>query len=143
MTTLDSAVDYHKRRWCIIPMPAGSKNPNRSGWQRERLSLDDLPMQFAGNANIGVLLGEPSFGLVDVDLDCTEAIELAEGFLPDTDCVFGRIGKAHSHRLYVIDPAPTTTRFRDTDGTTLVELRGSGGQTVFPPSTHPSGERIE
>jgi hypothetical protein len=143
MNTLQAAVDYHRRGWSSIPIPARSKNPNRTGWQREHWSEEDLPKQFHGTGNIGVLLGEPSAGLVDVDLDSVEAIALASGFLPDTEAVFGRSGKRHSHQLYVVDPAPSTTRFRDIDGSTLCELRSTGGQTVFPPSTHPSGESIE
>src|SRR5262249_52179094 len=31
-------------------------------------------------------------------------------------------------------------RFRDLDGTSLLELRSTGGQTLTPPSIHPSGE---
>jgi len=33
-------------------------------------------------------------------------------------------------------------RSGDNEGATLVELRGTGGQTVVPPSVHPSGESI-
>ena len=32
--------------------------------------------------------------------------------------------------------------FRVRDGV-IVELRGNGGQTMFPPSVHPSGEHVE
>src|SRR5207249_1949958 len=31
-------------------------------------------------------------------------------------------------------------RFKDVDGTCLLELRGTGTQTVLPPSVHPDGE---
>lgn len=142
MTLLDSAITYCRRGWRVISLPKGSKNPGRANWQRERWTEADLPKHFNGTGNIGVLLGTPSAGLIDVDLDCDEAIALADGFLLYTAAVFGRIGKPHSHRLYVVGSAPSTARFRDTDGTTLVELRSTGGQTVFPPSTHPNGEKI-
>jgi hypothetical protein len=37
-----------------------------------------------------VILGPPSSGLTDIDLDCPEAIGLASYFLPRTGAVFGR-----------------------------------------------------
>jgi len=40
-------------------------------------------------ANIGVLLGEPSGNLVDVDLDTTEARAVVPSYLPPTHAVFG------------------------------------------------------
>ena len=39
---------------------------------------------------------------------------------------------------------PRQEKYTDLDGTVLVELRGSGGLTVYPPSTHKeSGEQIQ
>ena len=35
-----------------------------------------------------------------------------------------------------------TIRYRDPDGTTLLELRSTGTQTIWPGSKHPSGERV-
>ena len=95
-------------------------------------------------SNVGVLLGAPSGDLVDVDLDALEAVALADVFLPATRAVFGRASKRASHRLYVctID----TEKFADVDKrddtSMLVEIRSTGGQTVFPGSTHPSGEAV-
>src|SRR5262249_20789517 len=54
--------------------------------------------------NVGVLLGEPSGGLIDIDLDCREAVELAASLLPHTGAVFGRSSKRRSHHVYVADP---------------------------------------
>jgi hypothetical protein len=95
--------------------------------------------------NVGVLLGDASGGLVDVDLDCAEARSFADEFLPPTGCVFGRAGNPRSHRIYICDPVPRTTPFKDTNegsGGSLVEIRADGVQTVFPPSMHPSGELV-
>jgi hypothetical protein len=73
--------------------------------------------------------------LVDIDLDCDEAIDLAPRFLPDTGAIFGRKSKLRSHLLYVCDPLPATKKFMDpTDQATLVEFRSTGTQTIFPPS---------
>src|SRR5262249_51470909 len=102
-----------------------------------------LDQFFSEPCNVGILLGENSGGLVDVDLDSSEAISLAPHFLPATGAIFGRMSKPRSHHLYRVKPAPATTRFCDIGGSCLVELRSTRAQTVFPPSTHPSGETIE
>jgi hypothetical protein len=52
------------------------------------------------DVNIGILLGEASGGLVDVDLDTEEAVKLALAFLPDT-ARFGRPHNVGSHWLYI------------------------------------------
>src|SRR5204863_4515617 len=135
-----------ERGWQPIPVPHAEKSPGNAagkGWQRLRLTAADLLGYFGdGPMNIGILLGAVSGGLMDVDLDCAEALVLADTFLPATDSVFGRAGKPRSHRLYLVGGDLRTERLRDLDGSTLVELRGAGGQTVFPPSTHPCGEIV-
>jgi hypothetical protein len=92
--------------------------------------------------NVGVLLGAPSGGLIDIDLDCPEALRLAAKFLPATRC-FGRRSKPSSHWLFVCDPCPESQTFVDAGRAMLLELRSTGQQTVFPGSVHESGEAIE
>jgi replicative DNA helicase len=139
---LNAAQQEMRRGRSPIPIPRGRKQPNVHGWQHLVLTEDDLAESFAGNSNLGVLNGAPSANQVDVDLDCAEALQLANRFLPSTNSVFGRRSKPRSHRLYVCDPLPSTAQFRDFDGTMLLEMRSTGTQTLFPPSTHPSGEPI-
>ncbi len=148
-TLLDIAADYLRRGWQPLPIPQfdkndpkkDGKNPNFPGWQNLKSDESDLSKYFNGKPqNIGVLLGNNSNGLTDIDIDSPEAVKLADHFLPKTDAVFGRIGKPRSHRLYVSD-FPKTEKFEF--GETIVEIRSSGGQTVFPPSIHESGEKIE
>jgi Bifunctional DNA primase/polymerase, N-terminal len=133
---------YLRRGWSPIPLPPRRKQSVMEGWPDLRLTLADVASAFPPDANLGILLGDPSGGLVDVDLDSTEAILLAALLLPPTACRFGRRGKPSSHWGYRADPVPRTRQFRDLTGTMLVELRSTGSQTVFPPSQHPSGERI-
>ena len=66
-------------------------------------------------------------------------------FLPSTGAIFGRPSKPRSHHLYQVKGPAPTEQFRDPiTKKMIVELRGDGGfQTVFPPSTHESGEKIE
>jgi len=91
---------------------------------------------------VGILLGDASNGIVDIDLDCLEAITLSHYLLPPTDMVFGRDSKPASHWIYRVPNAGKTEKFLDPDGGTLVELRSNGCYTVFPGSTHESGEEI-
>ena len=125
-----------------IPVPHGRKSPVEPGWPNLRLTADELPAHFNGQSNLGILNGEASGNQIDIDLDCLEALRLADRFLPATSSVFGRPGKRRSHRLYRCDPLPETKPVQDIDRTMLVEFRTSGTQTVFPPSIHPSGEQI-
>jgi len=109
-----------------------------------RLTVADVPKYFNGTKpNIGLLCGEPSNGLADVDCDAREAIQAAKAFLPATNMRHGRTGKSDSHYWYQTNPIPPqTVRYKDTDGTTLIELRSTGGQTLVPPSVHPCGEPL-
>ncbi|MCZ6836985.1 MAG: bifunctional DNA primase/polymerase [Planctomycetota bacterium] len=143
-TTLDAARAYTDRGWRVLPIPHRSKNPGVVDWPNLRLDIEDLPPHFITEPlNIGVLLGEPSDGLIDIDLDHNLAVELADEYLPPTPCEFGRAGKPRSHRLYRVTTPLKTRKRRSPGHGTIVEIRSTGCQTVFPPSTHPSGEAIE
>ena len=77
---------------------------------------------------------------MDVDLDTYEAIAAAPLLLPRT-LTHGRPNKSTSHWWYRAPGAKSET-FKDSDGTMLVEIRAHSGQTMIPPSVHPSGERV-
>jgi putative DNA primase/helicase len=150
MTPLDMARAYCARGWRPLPIPRGQKVPTLQEWQKLRLGDEDLAGHFNGQPmNIGVLNGEPSGGLVDVDLDAPEARLLADAFLPPTGCRFGRRSAPRSHWLYVTAPLAETEKFADVEKhddderAVLVELRSTGTQTVAPGSVHPSGEAVE
>lgn len=148
MTPLDAARVYIARGWCPMPIPPGEKGPRLAGWQNLRIGLDDVPQYFTPEGNVGLLLGPASGELVDIDLDCIEALALADQYLPPTQAQFGRVSKPRSHRLYVAVGAAKEAFADPLDGSTLVELRaagrdGAGHQTMAPPSVHPSGERVE
>ena len=87
--------------------------------------------------------GKPRGGSSVPDLECPEAIELANQSLPYTGRIHGRKSKPKSHRWQIADPIPTSEKFCDLDGTCLLELRSTGLATVVPPSIHLSGEPIE
>ncbi len=130
----------------VVPIPGGRKGPNQEGWQNLRLKLEELPLHFNNGQNLGLLTGEPSDGLVDVDLDAEEAVRLADEFLPSTGMEHGRPGKRRSHRWFLSPEITKTDKFQDPTKSSkdkrsmIVELRSTGVQTVIPPSRHPSGE---
>ena len=141
--TLEAAIAYCRRGWSPIPVPYRSKNPGYNGWEQTRLKEDELSSRFNGTPqNIGVLLGEPSGWLIDIDLDHPRCVGLADQFLPPTPAVFGRPGKPRSHREYRVNAPVATKKHKSKSAGMLVEFRSTGLQTVFPPSTHESGEPI-
>ncbi len=141
-SVLAATLAYHRRGWRVTPVRLGEKRPVGSGWQDLRLDEDGIRKAFATACNVGVLLGDASGGLVDVDLDVSEAAVVAGRLLPAT-ARFGRAGKPGSHYLYRVTGEVKTRKFTAPDRTVLLELRSSGAQTVFPPSVHVSGEPIE
>lgn len=160
-TPLDAARRHLARGYQPIPCRPGKKKPaGGNDWQKQRFSVEGLPDAFPDAGNIGLLLGAASGGLVDVDLDCDEAQALAPVYLPPTAMRHGRPSVGDTHYWYVVDASPkSVTQYRDpTDRKMLVELRsgsedhigadgktvkGSGEQTMIPPSIHPdTGERL-
>jgi len=140
-----AATYYAERGWVTVPVPTRKKKPIDNDWQKRTLE-DVRPGDFT-DRNIGIILGAPSGNITDVDLDCVEAVTVARYLLPATNMVHGRPGNPGSHGWYVVDCEPKTTQYRDRKdgdkaGTMLVELRGTGGQTIAPPSIHESGEPI-
>ncbi len=138
---IDHARDLLARGFAVVPVPHMSKKAIIDGWPALRLSANDLPNHFNGEpSNVGVLLGEPSGWLVDVDLDHPRAVARADEFLPPTPAVFGRPGKPRSHRIYRVSAPVATKKHPSKSAGMLVELRSTGCQTVAPGSTHESGE---
>jgi DNA polymerase I-like protein with 3'-5' exonuclease and polymerase domains len=130
-----------------VPVPYRTKKcvlPGYPDFRRETLDLDELFPDDGGPRNVGVVLGGVSGRIVDADLDVHEAVVAADTLLPDTGWVFGRRGKPRSHREYrAAGRAANSAQYRDPDGTMLAELRADRRMTVYPGSTHESGERVE
>ena len=140
MNTSRYAQGYIERGMAVVPNPLKRKSPVLPEWQNLRIKVEEVPLYFDGKSqNIGTLLGKPSSGLVDVDLDVPEAVKIAGHFLPST-LTSGRESAPTSHRWYQAIGAKTE-KWKDTDGKMLVELRSTGCQTLVEPSVHPSGER--
>lgn len=138
---LAAAKAYRARGWC--PLPVRGKKPCRRGWSRGDLAWTELQRELCRpERGLGVLLGDRSGGLVDVDLDCQEALELAPALLPPTPLVHGRASRPWSHWWYC-SPGALGLSCRGPAGLgMIVELRSTGAQTCVPPSRHPTGEGL-
>ena len=89
--TISTAMNYIARGYNPIPVRFMSKQPIPRDWTN--LKIDDTNVNdfFSNdNVNIGVVLGQASNGLIDIDFDDPDAIKFAPRFLPETKCVFGR-----------------------------------------------------
>jgi P4 family phage/plasmid primase-like protien len=143
MSSAKAAQQYIEKGWAPVPIPRGTKGPQLAGWQRLRLTREDVPKHFTNGQNVGIITGEASGWLVTVDLDCPEAVALAGRFLEPT-LTSGRDSVPHGHWWYIcrglehreFEGIPKTA----SEGT-ILELRSTDHQTVVEPSIHPSGER--
>jgi hypothetical protein len=137
-----AALDAFARGFQAVAIRDGGKKPQGSAWTHTRwTSEEEIQQAFdgwaeAGASGVGLLLGEPSGGLVDVDLDHTKALRLRDHLLPPSSMSTGRQGRARSHRWYVVkENLPATRQYRMPDRSMIIELRSTGAQTVIPPST--------
>jgi hypothetical protein len=147
---LPFALAYHRRKWALVKIGYKQKSPLESSWNTRRWTDPEVHKEFSGQCNVGIILGECSDWLVDVDLDCPEAIDLAPALLPPT-LTFGREGARRSHWLYKsVGAATEKYTMPDPEGghETIVELRaqnaaGASHQTVLPGSVYKDGSPIE
>jgi hypothetical protein len=113
--------------WAFIRLRG--KVPRDVGWQRsERLPLDEI---LNHDGNIGLRTGS---GLVVVDID--EGADLTGLDLPET--VEVRTGSGGRHLYYSYDKP-----LRNSAGKLgrHIDIRGDGGQVVYPGSIHPTTKR--
>jgi hypothetical protein len=146
----EAALTYTKFGWEPLVLPFKEKSP-RGKWKEPRAwTPEDIDNEFGGNLNVGIALGKRSSGLIDIDFDCSEAAELAKVVLSDLPS-FGRKGSPFSHRVayaklkkgrLVFQLPDAAAQTIGADRAMLLEVRGNGHQTMFPPSTHPSGEVV-
>lgn len=141
---LHAAVGYLDAGWQPLALRSGTKVPRAPAWQSRILTTCDLAQEFLHNDNIGLKCGTPSAGLIDVDIDDPIALRSFASWLPQTTMQHGRASSINCHRWYLVDdPECKTEQFRDPNGnSTIIEIRGTGGQTMVPPSTHPNGESL-
>ena len=139
---MEAILKYLEMGLYPIPVPYKKKGPILKNWQNSVVTQRNVREYFPANklSNIGILLGKSH--LVDIDLDCPEAINLAPHYLLST-VTFGRESKRCSHYLYSCDDPGIPKKFDHPEYGVLLEYRTGNQQTIFPPSVHPDGEAIE
>ncbi|USO04389.1 MAG: bifunctional DNA primase/polymerase [Rhodospirillales bacterium] len=146
------AATYLDFCWLPIPLQPKDKKPfDGYKWKDARLT-SETARNFPKDCNIGVALGENSNGLVDLDFDSSEAGIIANKLFPHLPG-FGRKSAPFGHKILYCPDAGKTQQFKltseqaeiagFTEKAVVMELRGNGGYTMFPPSVHPSGETVQ
>lgn len=145
-TSTRAALAAFDRGYTPIPIITKDKRPHGNWkhlrWEsREQVQASFEQWAAQGAGGVGLHLGEPSNGLVDVDLDHPRAHRLRDHFLPKTGMRSGRTGRPLTHYWYQVEgEIPSKRAYKMPDRSVSVELRSDGHQTVIPPSIHPSGE---
>jgi len=124
---------YFERGWNLVPLREHTKAPYHDQWPERDFRASD----FGPSDNIGLQLREQ---WLDVDLDCNEAIVVADTFLEATS-TWGHASKPRSHWLYRLAPSDVQRKALviedpDAPGHALVEVRTDREhQTMLPGST--------
>lgn len=125
---------YASLGFATIPVRPREKRPLRKGW------LLGHPEQWVGapgDANIGVLTGAPSGGLVVLDFDTRDGPERVLGLTPAQLAVVTMVVEtARGWHVYARRDGVATSTPREG-----LDVRGEGGMVLAPPSLHPSGHR--
>jgi hypothetical protein len=146
-----AAKEYVKLGWEPLRLPPCQKTP-AGKWKEPRTWTDGaIEAEFTDNSNVGIALGARSRDLIDIDSDCPEAAEIGKITFSDLPS-FGRPGAPYSHRIvqaklnkgrYVFELPADVAAELGANRNMLLEVRGPGHQTMFPPSVHPSGELVQ
>ncbi len=150
LTVCEAAKAYFHRGWEPIPLQPKGKNPIGKWAEPVQWTNELIAEKFGGGCNVGVALGDRSGRLVDIDFDWPEAAQIAGRMMPNM-LTFGRQSSPGSHRLVrtvlpkgrlVYELPKTVAERHKADRAMVLEVRGNGHQTMFPPSTHPTGEVV-
>lgn len=135
---------YVKKGYSPLIVKYKDKKPIVNNWQRVKVDENNFEKIFSKSNlyNVGLLLGEPSGYLIDIDLDNPIAVAFAKKYLPKTKMIFGRKSNPNSHYLYICQ-ITKTFKFGSKKHGMILEIRSNGSQTVAPPSIHKTGELIE
>src|ERR1051325_1891961 len=97
-----------------VPVYHQSKIPIEKDWGNQEATEDSIHTRFANEPmGVGVVLGPPSGGLVDVDLDCAESQALAPYLLPPTELKRGRKSARETGYFYFVDDDVKYVETRD------------------------------
>jgi len=111
---------------CFITLPPYSKVPTTNNWRNNGLTFEEACYP---DANVGIILGETS-GILDIDLDCKEAVALADIVLPEPYAVFSR---GTDDSMHTSTAAPHSATEKPSMATALKQLLSSFEEMVRKP----------
>mgnify|MGYP001609433811 CR=1 FL=1 len=137
---LTTAVAYAERGWSVIPI--GPNKLPHIRWkirQVRRATVDELLAYWTRwpSANVGVVTGSISGGLVVVDADDDDAVSAVLDLLGDV--VPGIVETACGGHYWFTDRTAQIHRNGVRLAGRKLDVRGEGGYVVAPPSVHSSG----
>lgn len=137
---LECVLAYHKRGWCMIPIPYRKKEA-RIRWgkyQQVRPDEQQLRRWFSSKLrNIAVVLGEVSNGLACRDFDAIAEYQLWAQAYPELAELLPTAQTSKGMHVYFEGHFDGIRRISNG------ELRGSRGYCLLPPSLHPDGTLYE
>jgi len=134
-TLLDNvAYGYDEFGWSFTPL--SGKRPTLSAWQKRPRENRQEALEWAERGNVGLRTGETS-GIVVIDVDPgakTNGLNLPATVTVRT----GRDGRHYYFRTHAHIPNSASKLGKH------IDVRGDGGQVVYPGSVHPgTGRRYE
>jgi hypothetical protein len=137
------------RGWRLLPVVANRKQPLVKEWQKnattDRAQLEAWSAQFP-SCNWGVATGKDS-GLFVIDIDGSEGADELEELarqgltLPETLAVITGRTDGGEHRYYRMPQGVDVHNDQSGRIGPHIDVRGTGGFVVCPPSTHASGKQ--
>lgn len=146
--TLSAALRYAERGWAVFPCELRGKRPiTRRGLHDASTDRDEIERMWraGGHANVAVRTGRES-GIVVLDVDGDDGIESLRALerehtpLPRTASVVTPRGGAHFYFRH-----PANGEIRNSAGALGpgLDVRGTGGYVLMPPSVGANGRHYE
>lgn len=141
MTILEHARDYIARGWSIFPLVPGTKRPavelHPLLTGEKRIEATDFGAWWPGYG-IGIICGQPSGGLVVVDVDPRNGGDCEEA---QRDCPTGYVVRTGGGGLHLYTRCALGHHPKGKTNRPGVDRQSDGGYVVAPPSLHPDTGR--
>lgn len=146
----DAALACAKRGWSVAPAAPRGKNPIIKDWPNQASNDEEQVVAWweeHPNANVAIVTGRKSGGLVAIDLDVHDGDETSLDFLHDWEAEHGELpetvtditGGGGQHLYYYVDDAVQGSVNEELG----IDIRGDGSCVIVPPSVHENGRCYE
>ena len=147
-TIADHAATYAAYGLAVFRLAPGTKRPSAKGWQTEATTDPAAARELFPDGcrfGIGIACGAPSGNLVVIDVDDDERAD-GHATLVDLESALGPVGESvrtltPGGGLHIFTEAPGDVCVSNASpwGAAGIDVRGTGGYVVAPPSRHPDG----